>query len=131
MKSASPRAHPRYALEAEVELKAADQTIHGRTKNVSRGGLCASAKTPIAIGTPVEISVTLVFSEDTFSEPLTLAARVVWCTALGDETYQIGTAFLPLDPEEVEYLEMFLRYLQGGEPSGDAVAADEDNPFSG
>lgn len=133
MKSAQARAHPRYALEAEIELNAAGRTVRGRTNNVSRGGLCASVTTPIEVGTPVDLSVTLVFDEDTFSEPLTLAARVVWCTALGDATYQIGTAFLPLGPDELEYLQMFLRYLEGGEPktagsAGDPGSAD---PFSG
>lgn len=57
--------------------------------------------------------LSLVFDEDTFSEPLDLPARIVWCTQLGKE-FQVGTAFLPLNADQRSYLEMFLRYLEEG-----------------
>ncbi len=103
--------HPRFATEASIAIRGPDGQIDGRTKDVSRGGLAAIAQQPIAPGTAVELEISLVFDEATFSEPLAVPARVVWCTPLGERDYQIGTAFLPLASEQAEYLSMFLRYL--------------------
>lgn len=126
--------HPRYAIEASVEFRGPAGSIVGRTKNVSRGGLAALVDTPIAPGSAVELSISLVFDEDTFSEPLALPARVVWCTGLGDEMHQLGTAFLPLSPEQAEYLGMFLRYLREGDHAAarnvsPARASEGGDPF--
>jgi hypothetical protein len=89
----------------------------GRTTNVSRGGLCADLPTKIPFGTEVEADIQLVFEEDVQSEPLTIQARVVWCTAV-DEGFQIGLAFKPLRAEQSQYLTMFLRYLDDSGPKG-------------
>ena len=82
----------------------------GRTHNVSRGGLCANLTDALPAGSDVEISMVLVFDDDLQSEALVLPARVAWCTTV-DDTYQVGIAFRPLDAKRVEYLNLFLRYL--------------------
>ena len=107
------RQYPRFAIEAEVELVAASGNTRGRTKDVSRGGLAASVERPIAPGSRVHVRLSLVFDEDTFSEPLVLPARVVWCTPIG-KMFQLGAAFMPLSGEQTSYLAMFLRYLEEG-----------------
>jgi hypothetical protein len=107
------REHPRYAHEASVTLYVAGQTSEGRTKNVSRGGLCVDLSDPIAIGTDLEIDLQLVFEDDTQSEALRLPARVAWCTTV-DEAFQVGLMFRPLAAELGQYLTMFLRFLQDG-----------------
>jgi hypothetical protein len=120
------RAAPRHAIDAEITLSAAAGPLaHGRTRNLSAGGLCAVVTAPIARGTTVEVSISLVFEESGLSEPLTLPARVVWCTALIDGE-QIGLAFLPLRPDQVAYLDMFIRFLvRSHEPDG----FEPDDPF--
>lgn len=129
--------HPRYAIEASIEIRGPRGAITGRTKNISRGGLAAHVETPIDPGTEVELAISLVFDEETFSEPLSLPARVVWCTPLGERDHQLGTAFSRLSSEQAEFLAMFLRYLSDAQsasaprnPSGSA-ASDPDNPFEG
>lgn len=109
----SARQFPRFALEATVELTASGRVANGRTSNVSRGGLAATVDRPVSPGELVTVRMALVFDEETFSEPLDLPARVVWCTQLSD-VYQLGTAFLPLSADQRTYLEMFLRYLEEG-----------------
>ena len=109
----SAREFPRFALEATVELTGSAGTATGRTGNVSRGGLAATVDSPLVSGEVVTVTMALVFDKDTFSEPLALPARVVWCTQLG-EIYQLGTAFLSLNSDQRSYLEMFLRYLEEG-----------------
>jgi hypothetical protein len=107
------RQYPRYAIEAAIDFVTPAGTTRGRTKNVSRGGLAANVERPLPPGLKVDVRMSLVFDEDTFSEPLVLPARVVWCTPL-DDVFQLGTAFLPMNGEQRSYLAMFLRYLKEG-----------------
>lgn len=128
-----PRQYPRYAIEAAIDFVTPAGTTQGRTKNVSRGGLAASVERPIPPGLKVDVRMSLVFDEDTFSEPLVLPARVVWCTPLGDG-FQLGTSFLPMSNEQRTYLAMFLRYLKEGMQAHaqetESEADDELDPFA-
>jgi hypothetical protein len=129
-----PRQYPRYAIEAAIEFVTPAGTTQGRTQNVSRGGLAASVERPIPPGLKVDVRMSLVFDEDTFSEPLVLPARVVWCTPLEDG-FQLGTAFLPMSNEQRSYLAMFLRYLKEGmqahaRDADEGHADDELDPFA-
>ena len=104
------RQYPRYAHEAAITLLVPGQEISGRTRNVSRGGVCATLAEEIAIGTEIRIDIQLVFENEHRSEALRLPARIAWCTSI-DDSHQIGVQFLPLDSETAEYLTIFLRYL--------------------
>jgi hypothetical protein len=122
----SEREHPRYAHEAAVKLRVGQRTLEGRTRNVSRGGLCATLADPLAIGDDVDLELVLVFDDDLQSDALKLPARVVWCTQV-DDANQIGVAFRPLDPRRTEQLGVFLTYLeeQRGEKSNTKPSLDE------
>jgi c-di-GMP-binding flagellar brake protein YcgR len=115
------RQHRRFAHEAAIRLIAPGATLTGRTRDVSRGGLCATLAEQLAIGADIEVDIQLVFEDDRHSEALRLSARVVWCTSV-DDGYQIGVRFLRLTGETAEYLTMFLRYL-ADDVSGKVVAA--------
>jgi hypothetical protein len=104
------REDPRYAHEAAITLNAPGHTVSGRTRNLSRGGLCATLAEQIAVGTVVEVDIQLVFADDLQSEVLRIPARIVWCTSL-DDGHQVGAQFLPLTREKSDYLRMFLHYL--------------------
>ena len=122
--AAQTRAHPRYAAEIDVELTHRGGKTLGRTRNLSKGGFCCDIQGGLALGTDCDISMSLVFDEDTFSEPLELPARIVWCTPVGDK-FQLGASFLPMTSEQLSYLGMFLRYLEEG-LSIQAELADEE-----
>jgi c-di-GMP-binding flagellar brake protein YcgR len=107
------REHPRYAHEAAVAFRAADQTFSGRTANLSRGGLCATLTESLTVGVHVEVDIQLVFADQRQSEPLRLRGLVVWCTAVNDGN-QVGVRFQGIDGEKAEDLTMFLRYLDEG-----------------
>jgi Tfp pilus assembly protein PilZ len=137
--SSDSRAHPRYALEVDAEVRNGAQVIPVRTSDVSRGGMAMSSQHPVPMGTEVMINMALVFDEETFSEPLLLKARVVWCTKIADR-HQIGTSFIGMTAEQRHYLEMFLRYLKEGkrqeaaaQDARDGVTGngsdDDDEPF--
>lgn len=118
LENRSTREYPRYAHEAEITFCASadagvpganTRTLRGQSRNLSRGGLCATVSESIPVGLAIDIAVQLIF-DDRRSEPLRLPARIAWCTPIDDE-YQVGVQFLALDDETASYLTMFLRYL--------------------
>lgn len=113
-----------------MTLRADKLKVAGRTLNVSRGGLCVDLPQKCKVGDDVEVDLVLIFDEGTESEPLTLQARVVWCTKV-DSAYQTGVVFRPMAPERVEYLTMFLRYLDDstGKRARTAPPASIDDRF--
>jgi hypothetical protein len=122
------RVHPRYAHEAAVTFRWGKQFVQGRTQNVSRGGLCATLADAIPMGTDVEVDIVLVFEDEQQSEALRLPARVVWCTRV-DDAHQIGLSFRPLDAERMDYLAMFLGYLDGSRAEKAARNVSVDDRF--
>jgi len=123
------RVHPRYAIDAAVELRHADSAAAvGTTTNISRGGLCVDLDRALATGLAVQIAITLVFDDRRQSEALELPARVMWSTQLG-ESYQVGCQFVGLRPRDVAYLDMFLRYLAGSPPAEATSPDTDDDPF--
>ncbi len=122
----SERAFPRHAVDAAIALARGGQVVaRGRTRNLSRGGLCAVVGAAVPRGAVVDVSISLVFSAEGESEPLTLPARVVWCTSFSDAE-QVGLSFLPLDPTQAAYLDMFIRYLVTHDDDGGPAS---DDPF--
>jgi hypothetical protein len=120
------REHKRYAHDVAVTFRVGSKTIEGRTRNVSRGGLCANVADPIAMGTDLDVDIVLVFDDGMESEALRLPCRVAWCTTV-DEAHQVGLAFRALDKQRVEYLTMFLNFLddQHREPRRRDLSIDD------
>ena len=108
------RAHQRYAVELDVLITTETGQVVGRTHNLSRGGMCMLAPTPVPVSTVCRLKMSLVFSENQFSEHLEVPATVVWCTRLGDG-HQIGFKFAPLDSQSRGYLDVFMRFLDDTE----------------
>jgi hypothetical protein len=116
------RQFPRFALEAAVTVSAGGRRVSGRTSNLSKGGLCAMLEGPVPVGSRVDVELALIFENDSVSEPLTVTGRVVWCTAIQAQ-HQVGLSFLPLAPDALKFLDVFLKFLQDGKASVAAAAA--------
>jgi hypothetical protein len=108
--SRNEREHQRYAHEVAVTFRLDGKVVEGRTRNVSRGGLCASVADAIPMGTDIDIDIVLMFEDGMQSEALRLPCRVAWCTTL-DDAHQIGVAFRGMDKKRADYLAVFLRCL--------------------
>jgi PilZ domain len=108
--STADREHPRFAHEVSIRVLFGSKSTEGRTRNVSRGGLCANVNKPIGVGCDVTVDITLVFDDDMESEALTLPARVAWCTTVDDE-FQVGLSFKAMGADRAELLQLFLKYL--------------------
>ena len=105
------RQYPRYAHEATVRFRSGDVVAEGRTRNVSRGGLCANVTAQLPVGNDIDVEIVLLFDDNSQSEPLKVQARVVWCTPIDDGAFQLGISFRPMDTTTAEYLTLFLKYL--------------------
>jgi hypothetical protein len=123
----SPRTYPRFAIDAAIRIESTTGSAQGRSRNLSRGGLCLEVDQPFEVGSDVSIHVTLRFDDEGESEPLALPARVVWCTPIGTR-FQLGTQFCALPTRESSFLEMFLRYLEANEPAAEDPV--EEDPFT-
>lgn len=132
------RQHQRFNVDLEAKVSLGDRIIPTRTRDISRSGLCLVSPERVEAGAEVAIDLVLAFGDNAFSEPLSLQARVVWCTPLFG-AHQVGTMFLGLEGEHERFLEMFLRFLDGtvapdGTPieedeSDEAPEEDKDDPF--
>jgi hypothetical protein len=125
------RKHPRYAVDVEATLYLpGGPLLKGRTRDLSRTGICLITVEDVPAGLPVQLDLVLSFGENSFSEPLTLGARVVWCTNIAG-SYQVGAMFDDLSEEQDGFLDMFLHFLDGTlSPKGVPVSPmdDEEEP---
>jgi hypothetical protein len=134
------RRHPRFTVDVEAVVHTSAQHFSARTRDISRSGICLITSSAMQAGERVGIELVLAFGDNAFSEPLHLEARVVWCTSIG-QSFQIGAMFILLSEEHEDFLEMFLRYLdgslaprgEGGEPEDDKERTPppdvKDDPF--
>lgn len=130
--SGPTRAHPRYAVEVDAIVRSGAETLPARTRDLSRGGLAFFAARPLDVGGSIDISLSLVFDAETFSEPLAVRARVVWCTPLGGGRFQVGAVFTGMTGDGRTYLDMFLRYLAEGQAADERSrpgADPDEEPF--
>jgi hypothetical protein len=122
------RAHPRYAIELDVILELdSGVRVQGRTQDISRGGFCLLAPPTtqqVAPTTGCLVRLALVFSENEFSEQLTLRGNVVWCTPLKDGV-QVGVKFETLDEQGRGYLDLFMKFLEEGREDDDSDDSDD------
>ncbi len=117
------RQHPRYATDIDVVCDHPKGTLAGRTKNLSRGGLCMLGSAGLAAGTPVTLRMSLVFDENQRSESLQLDGRIAWCTPLGN-AFQLGVQFVSANPEALSFLGLFMQLVQDAD-SDDAGKAND------
>jgi len=120
------RVHTRYVVDVAVEVESPDgKVVSGRSRNISRGGLCLDVDDVVDSGDDVDVRIALIFHDQHVSEPLGLPARVVWCTPLG-KLHQVGCKFAALAPEEAAYLDLFLSYIDAAPTPGAPDSHDTD-----
>ena len=122
------RQHPRYAIELDAEALFDGRHFSGRTHDISRGGFCLVLPEKLPLNTVGQVKLALVFSENQFSEQLTLPATIVWCTPFGGG-FQVGFKFGSLSPAIQGYLSLFMQFMEGDDSGGDDDDEDdhEDN----
>ena len=126
--AAGKRRERRYAVDVEATLTLdGGRRLVARTRDLSRNGICLIAGESVPAGVATAVELVLSFGNNAYSEPLTLAARVVWCTQLSD-SYQLGAMFEDLTSEQDGFVDVFLQYLDGTlSPKG---IDDDEDPFA-
>jgi hypothetical protein len=121
------RRHPRYAVDVDANLTlVGGRRLPARTRDLSRSGICVITAEAMAMGSLVNVDLVLSFGGDAFSEPLTLEARVVWCSNLGG-SFQVGAMFDDLTEQQDGFLDMFLQYLNGSHGRDNDADDDDDD----
>jgi hypothetical protein len=121
------RRHRRFNVDVEAVVHASGgETFTARTRDLSHSGICLITTSAVPGNTWVVIELVLAFGDNAFSEPLRLDARVVWCTPIG-ASFQVGAMFSELTQEHADFLDMFLRYLDGSlAPRGHESDEEDD-----
>lgn len=122
------RQHPRYPVQLKARVLFQGAEVPGSTRDLSRGGICMVSTESVVRGAWIRILLSLELNRNAFSEDLEVGGKVIWCTDLGDDSYQLGISFDNLDDEKTNYLDIFLRLLkgeivldlpEGGQPGGE------------
>jgi hypothetical protein len=116
---AGQRRDRRYVVDVDATIHLPEGDVKARTRDVSRNGICLVATQAMPVGALVGIELVLSFGNNSFSEPLNLSGRLVWCTNLSG-SFQVGAMFEDVTDQQDQFLEMFLQYLDGTlSPRGD------------
>src|SRR5438876_315526 len=99
------RRHPRFLIDLRLIVKAAGKTLHGRTSNLSVGGVGATVAGDIAMDQVVELKFKLPL-EDFETDAMTLHAKV--CYRQG---FQYGFQFTNATEQQAEMILRATRYL--------------------
>jgi len=98
----TPRVFTRYLLDIRLVIRAKEEVLHGRTKDLGEGGLGAVIPGDIQIGDVV----TLEFQLPLNIEPIVLQAEVRYC-----QGFQYGFRFLHATDEQRELIRRATRDL--------------------
>jgi uncharacterized protein (TIGR02266 family) len=113
---ARQRAHARAPVQFDVEYTLAGKATHGTCVNLSRGGMFIATEQPAA----PETEVSLRFTPPTLSRPLSIGARIVWCSR-GRESGAVtgmGVKFIAAEPSAIGTIDSLVDRLrrQGSAP---------------
>jgi hypothetical protein len=132
------RREQRRAIDINVTVSVGGTKHGARTRDISRSGLCLLSDTEITRDTDLELRLVLSLGNQNMSEPLMVGGRSVWCTALFGK-FQVGVMFADLDDEQLRFLDLFMRFIDGDvrpagydpgpEPSPPERPEDKDDPF--
>jgi c-di-GMP-binding flagellar brake protein YcgR len=115
------RKHPRFSVALPVEYWQTDRSRsrHGRTIDVSEGGLLLHLSEMMEIGQILRLRLFMISGPDIASVEVLAQVEVVWQDIYqGKEgNYRVGVKFVEISPEDVEQLKKFLTELEFKMPS--------------
>ena len=106
MSSSEGRNHPRYEVEAYVDVSGADVLLYHRIQNVSLGGICIQTATMADVGSEVEV----VISFPELGSQVALSDQVVWANR--EPPQDVGIRWLDLDETRRELLRRYIEAVR-------------------
>jgi c-di-GMP-binding flagellar brake protein YcgR len=110
------RKHPRFSVALPIEYWPMDKSRsrHGRTIDVSEGGLLLHLSEMMEIGQVLRLKLFMISGPDIASVEALAQVDVVWQDIyLGKEgEYRVGVKFVEISPQNVDQLKKFLNNLE-------------------
>lgn len=103
------RRYKRAELRAQVDWDSDHNEYSGYTENVSEGGAFVATPSPLAIGEPLDLKITLATGED-----LVIRTRVAWVRPASEEAAGgMGVQFVDLTDEIRDRIRKFVLHGDG------------------
>ncbi len=99
-------------VQIHTRVIAGEATLDVLTRDMTKKGICLLSQQELAPGALVKVALSLILAKNSYSEPLELTGKVLWCTGLSSGMFQIGVSYTGMDHQKIGYLDMFLRLLQ-------------------
>jgi uncharacterized protein (TIGR02266 family) len=106
------RSHPRYEVEAYVDVTASDVLLYHRIQNLSLGGICI--QTPLIQEVGAMVDVVINFPD--LSAQVALQGQVVWANR--EPPQDVGIRWINLDDARRELLERYIEQVKKTQLSG-------------
>jgi uncharacterized protein (TIGR02266 family) len=107
-----PRAHPRYEIDAYVDVKGDDVLLYHRIQNISLGGVCIQTTNVVEVGSPVDV----VLNFPDLGAQLQLRGQVAWANRTPPQ--DVGIRWVGLDEERRELLKKYISLVKTRELPG-------------
>jgi uncharacterized protein (TIGR02266 family) len=103
---AENRLHPRYEVDAHVDIVADDVQLYHRIQNISLGGICL--QTPMLQEVGASVDVSLNFPE--MGKQIAIQGQVVWANR--EPPQDVGIRWVNLDDERRGLLEQYISMVR-------------------
>lgn len=110
--TARARAHPRYEVQAYVDITGSDLLLYHRIQNLSLGGICIQTSTLEEVGSAVDV----VLNFPDLGSQVAIRGQVVWANR--EPPQDVGIRWVDLDEERRELLKKFIAMVKTREVSG-------------
>jgi Tfp pilus assembly protein PilZ len=110
-----PRAHPRYEIDAHVDVMGGEVLPCERIQNISLGGICITTTSQAEVGSPVDV----VINFPDLGAQLQLRGQVAWANRTPPQ--DVGIRWVELDEERREMLKKYISLVKTREITNPGV----------
>ena len=100
------RIHPRFEVEAYVDVASQDSLLYHRIQNISLGGVCIQSAGVEEVGTTVD----LVLNFPDLDASIAVRGEVVWANR--DPPMDMGIRYVDLDEERKDTLRKYITMVR-------------------
>jgi Tfp pilus assembly protein PilZ len=111
-----PRAHPRYEIDAFVDVTGGELLRNHSIQNISLGGICITTTNLVEVGSPVDVVVNF----PDLGAQLQLRGLVAWANRTPPQ--DVGIRWVDLDEERREMLKKYISLVKTREITNPGVS---------
>jgi len=111
-----PRAHPRYEIDAYVDVTGREVLLFHRIQNISLGGICIQTPALAEVGSPVDV----VINFPDLGAQLQVRGLIAWANRTPPQ--DVGIRWVDLDDERREMLKKYISLVKTREITNPGVS---------